>query len=112
MLDEVAWLMNLRGSDVQCNPVFLSYATVPLEGPAKLYLEGAKLTEEVKAHLKESEVEVMPYGRMVPDLEAAVGAGSKLLLDPSKVSYALYQAAVNKGECIVLPLHLLLHMPC
>ena len=98
MLDEVAWLMNLRGSDVQCNPVFLSYATVPLEGPAKLYVEASKLTDEVKAHLNESEVEVMPYGRMVPDLETAVGLGSKVLLDTSKVSYALYHAAVNKAK--------------
>eukprot|EP00967_Tisochrysis_lutea_P039989 scaffold47960_cov22-Tisochrysis_lutea.AAC.1 len=48
----VAWLFNLRGSDVQCNPVFLSYATVGVDGSAALYVEQSKLTEEVKAHLK------------------------------------------------------------
>ena len=97
MLDEVAWLLNLRGSDVPCNPVFLSYVTVPLEGPARLYVDPAKVPEEVKVHLNESDVELVPYGRMLPDLEAAVGSGSKVMLDPSKVSYALYHAAINKG---------------
>ena len=49
---QVAWLFNLRGSDVQCNPVFLSYATVGADGKAVLYVESGKLTEGVVAHLK------------------------------------------------------------
>ena len=52
MLDEVAWLLNLRGSDVECNPVFLSYVLVPLDGPARLYVDGAKVPEAVREHLK------------------------------------------------------------
>ena len=52
MLDEVAWLLNLRGSDVECNPVFLSYVLVPLDGPARLYVDWAKVPEPVREHLK------------------------------------------------------------
>jgi len=51
-LPQVAWLFNLRGSDAQCNPVFLSYATVGADGSAVLYVEQGKLTEDVTKHLQ------------------------------------------------------------
>jgi Xaa-Pro aminopeptidase len=52
MLDETAWLFNLRGSDVECNPVFVSYASVAAEGPTKLYVDKSKITPEADALLK------------------------------------------------------------
>lgn len=51
-LDEVAWLLNLRGSDVQCNPVFLAYCVVPLEGPASVYVDISKVPADVAEALK------------------------------------------------------------
>ncbi len=51
-LDEVAWLFNLRGSDVACNPVFVSYAALPLDGSAVLYVDEGKIPADVKEHLK------------------------------------------------------------
>eukprot|EP00195_Chlamydomonas_chlamydogama_P009509 CAMPEP_0202892282 /NCGR_PEP_ID=MMETSP1392-20130828/2027_1 /ASSEMBLY_ACC=CAM_ASM_000868 /TAXON_ID=225041 /ORGANISM="Chlamydomonas chlamydogama, Strain SAG 11-48b" /LENGTH=683 /DNA_ID=CAMNT_0049576179 /DNA_START=304 /DNA_END=2355 /DNA_ORIENTATION=- len=98
MLDEVAWLMNLRGSDVSYNPVFISYALVPAEGPVRLYVDGAKLTPEVKEHLQASEVEVREYGQFVGDVAALAAGGQTLWVDPSKVSYAVYQAARSAVE--------------
>lgn len=75
MLDEVAWLTNLRGTDVPYNPVFFSYAIVPLEekGPAAVYLESSKLTLEAREQLAEAGVAVKPYGTFYKDLKAIRG---------------------------------------
>jgi Xaa-Pro aminopeptidase len=59
MLDEVAWLFNLRGSDIDYNPVFFAYALVTHDS-ATLYIDEKKLTKEVKDHLKD--VKTAPYG--------------------------------------------------
>ncbi|GAX82461.1 hypothetical protein CEUSTIGMA_g9888.t1 [Chlamydomonas eustigma] len=98
MLDEVAWLYNLRGNDVECNPVFLSYAVVSVEGPAKLYVDAAKITQAVSDHLKSSGVEVVPYDSMMSDVISMVTAGKTLWVDPGKVSYAIIQAANEAAE--------------
>ncbi|KAF5843714.1 hypothetical protein DUNSADRAFT_8229 [Dunaliella salina] len=89
----VAWLFNLRGSDVQCNPVFVSYATVGADGSAVLYVEQSKLTEEVKAHLKEAQVTVKDYSLFADDVASATSTGKSVWLDASKVSFAIFNAA-------------------
>ena len=60
MLDEVAWLTNLRGSDVEYNPVLVSYMLVTDED-AVLYIDDCKLTDEVKAYLQSQGISVAPY---------------------------------------------------
>ncbi|KIY53464.1 putative Xaa-Pro aminopeptidase P [Fistulina hepatica ATCC 64428] len=60
MLDEVAWLLNLRGSDIDYNPVFFAYAVVPQSGSAHLFVDKAQLTTAVLAHLG-AYVDVHPY---------------------------------------------------
>ena len=60
MLDEVAWLTNLRGSDVEYNPVLVSYMIVTGED-AVLYIDDCKLTDEVKAYLQSQGISVAPY---------------------------------------------------
>lgn len=67
MLDEIAWLFNLRGSDIPYNPVFFSYAAVT-EKEATLYVDSAKLSEDVKKHLG-SDVQIKPYEEFLGDLE-------------------------------------------
>lgn len=59
-LAEIAWLFNLRGSDVDCNPVFVAYALVDSEH-ATLFIHAEQVTEQVAAHLKEAEVDVEEY---------------------------------------------------
>ena len=74
MLDEIAWLFNLRGSDIPYNPVFFSYAVVtPTE--ATLYVDYSKLGEEVKKHL--GEVKIRPYEAIFDDITALSTARSK-----------------------------------
>lgn len=62
-LDEIAWTLNLRGSDVHCNPVVVSYLVVTA-GEAHLFIEPGKVTDEVKAYLQASGVTLHPYGEI------------------------------------------------
>lgn len=68
MLDEVAWLFNLRGSDIPYNPVFFSYATVTSKS-AILYVDAEKITDEVHEHLGKS-VTIKPYNALFSELSA------------------------------------------
>ena len=67
MLDEVAWIFNLRGNDIPYNPVFFAYATVT-DKDATLYIDDAKLTDEAKEHLKG--VTIRPYEAVFEDASA------------------------------------------
>ena len=74
MLDEIAWLFNLRGSDIPYNPVFFSYAVVtPTD--VTLYVDDSKLDEEVKKHL--GDVKIRPYEAIFGDITALSTAESK-----------------------------------
>ncbi|KAL7929459.1 X-prolyl aminopeptidase [Trichoderma chlorosporum] len=68
MLDEVAWLFNLRGNDIPYNPVFFSYAVITPKGAA-LYVDESKLDEECRAHLAKFNVAVKPYDTFFRDAE-------------------------------------------
>jgi Xaa-Pro aminopeptidase len=92
-LDEVAWLLNLRGSDVMCNPVFISYAMITAD-KAVVYVDEGKVTAEVGAHLKEAGVTVAPYGQLRKDVIKVAEGGAKIWMDPTKVSYSLKTLAV------------------
>ena len=87
-LDDIAWLLNLRGSDVHCNPVFVAYLLID-STRATLYINKVKLTDEVSRYLQEQGVATDDYER--------VGQGLKdyfeynILMDPNAVSYSLYQ---------------------
>jgi Xaa-Pro aminopeptidase len=66
MLDEVAWLFNLRSCDIPYNPVFFSYAAIT-PTTATIYVDPTKLTSEVNDHLG-TDVETRPYDSLLPDL--------------------------------------------
>ena len=72
-LDEVAWLFNLRGSDIEFNPVFFAYAVVRAQG-ASLYVEASRLTEEA-ARALQGVVTVHPYEEFLPALARDAGSG-------------------------------------
>jgi len=89
-LDDIAWLFNLRGSDVQYNPVFLAHALIDERGAA-LYVGAGKVDDALRATLARDGVEVRPYERVRDDL-AALPAGARLLIDPRRVTLGLVQA--------------------
>lgn len=96
-MDEIAWLFNLRGSDIECNPVFFAYAIVS-EKETILYLDLDKLTDDVNAHLAASDVTTRPYSQFFQDLKH-LHLDSKKLLVNNKTSLAVEVAV---GETNVL----------
>ncbi|MDX5483223.1 MAG: aminopeptidase P family protein [Hymenobacteraceae bacterium] len=87
-LDDLAWLFNMRGSDVKCNPVVLSFALIS-QDKAMLFIDTGKLSEEDQAKLKKAGVELETYDM----IERAVSAipGNSILVDPRRNCYALYK---------------------
>ncbi len=87
-LDDIAWTLNLRGTDVHCNPVFVSYLIISTK-EVILYINKEKLTPEVSDYLKAEGIKVDDYTN--------VGQGLKdyfeynILLDPDEVNYTLYK---------------------
>ncbi len=79
-LDDVAWTLNLRGSDVECNPVFLGYVTVSNDD-AILFVNQQQLTDEAKKHLEKSGVSVKDYGSFFGYLQEQ--KNRKVLISPN-----------------------------
>jgi len=90
-LDEVAWLLNMRGADVDNNPVTLAYALVHTDSAA-VYCDPTKVVPDVAAQLAAASITVRPYAAAVEDLRAAAAAGRRVWADPAKVSLALFDA--------------------
>lgn len=95
-LDEIAWVLNLRGSDVHCNPVFVSYLLISPEN-ITLYINNVKLPEEVKAYLVSEHIEVQAYESVVEGLRLYVG--KSLLVDMSSTNYSLATAVPFEKVC-------------
>ena len=94
-LDDIAWIYNFRGDDVQHNPVALSF-TVISEKKASLYIDKNKLNEEAKKYFKDNKVEVKGYFEFFEDIKKLKG---NILVDFNKISYAIYEA-ITKNELI------------
>ena len=92
-LDDIAWALNLRGSDVHCNPVFVSYLLISTQ-KAVLYINKVKLTAEVEAYLKAEGVEVDDYNRVAQGLKDYFEYN--ILLDPDEVNHTLYKAVMRE----------------
>ena len=88
-LDDVAWTLNLRGSDVHCNPVFISYLLLSSKD-ATLYINKVKLSAEVSDYLKAEGVGVAPYEDICKGLKDYFEYN--ILLDPDEVNYTLYES--------------------
>lgn len=88
-LDEIAWVLNLRGSDVHCNPVFVSYLLISPEN-ITLYINNVKLPDDVKAYLMSEHIDVQAYDSVVERLR--LYAGKTLLVDMSSTNYSLATA--------------------
>ncbi|MEJ6471437.1 aminopeptidase P family protein [Fusobacterium nucleatum] len=94
-LDDIAWIYNFRGDDVQHNPVALSF-TVISEKKASLYINKNKLNEEAKKYFKDNKVEVKEYFEFFEDIKKLKG---NILVDFNKISYAIYEA-ISKNTVI------------
>ena len=88
-LDDIAWTLNLRGNDVHCNPVFVSYLLITSQ-ESILYVRTEKLTTEVKAYLAQEGVNTEDYDDLQEDLRDYPYA--TLSLDPGRTNEAVRQA--------------------
>ncbi len=88
-LDDLAWLLNLRGNDVACNPVFLSYGMIRQDS-FDLYIQEEAVSAEVRRALEQAGVSLCPYNGIYPALKK-IGEGERVLLDEAKVNYAVYR---------------------
>ena len=94
-LDDIAWTLNLRGSDVHCNPVFVSYLLISSKS-VTLYINKVKLTPEVSAYLKAEDIKVEDYEQVENGLKNYFEYN--ILLDPDEINYRLYEIVRNKGR--------------
>ena len=92
-LDDIAWTLNLRGTDVHCSPVFVSYLLISTTD-VTLFINKAKLSPEVVDYLKSEGVGVAPYDEISKGLKDYFEYN--ILLDPNEVNYALYKSAVRE----------------
>ena len=100
-LDEIAWLLNLRGSDVDYTPVVIAFAYVS-EDERVLFIDSEKVTSEVKVHLKKYGVKIKDYD----DIEKFLGKISStatVMVDPNRVSDALGQAMICNKTYMASP---------
>lgn len=89
-LDDIAWTLNLRGSDVHCNPVFVSYLLIASQS-ATLYINKEKLTNEVCDYLKTNNISIAPYEDVAKGLRDYFEYN--ILLDPDEVNYTLFKSS-------------------
>lgn len=87
-LDDIAWTLNLRGSDVHCNPVFVSYLLISSKD-VTIYINKVKLQPDVLAYLSAEGVGVAPYEDVKKGLKDYFEYN--ILLDPDEVNYTLYK---------------------
>jgi len=97
-LDGVAWLLNLRGSDVACTPVALSFVLAHADGTAELFIAEDKVTPELRAHLGNA-VTVRPREAFVPQLQAL--AGKRVAVDPERSVQAVFGVLEAAGATVV-----------
>lgn len=87
-LDDIAWTLNLRGTDVHCVPVFISYLLISSQ-QVSLYVDSAKINDEVKAYLTENGISLYPYNKVAEGLERY--SEYNILLDGDETSYFLWK---------------------
>ena len=94
-LDDIAWIYNFRGDDVQHNPVALSF-TIISEKNSILYIDKNKLDDKTQKYFKDNKVEIKEYFEFFEDIKKLKG---NILVDFNKISYAIYEA-ISKNTLI------------
>lgn len=87
-LDDIAWALNLRGADVHCNPVFVSYLLIESD-KVSLFVDDNKLSPEVKQYLQDNQVSLYNYNKVEKCLESY--SEYNILLDGDETSYYLWK---------------------
>lgn len=96
-LDEIAWTLNIRGNDVHCNPVVVSYLLItPRE--THYFIQSQKITSDVASYFKEAGITLHPYEE-IEEFISHLNVDS-ILVNPAKTNYAIYSAI--RKECQII----------
>lgn len=87
-LDDIGWLLNIRGNDVEYFPLLLSYAVIQKDG-VELYADERKFSEEIRAHFQENHVTIYPYEGIYERMKSFTKEQT-VMLDPEQMNYALF----------------------
>lgn len=96
-LDEIAWTLNIRGNDVHCNPVVISYLLITQKN-VFCFISNDKITNEVKQYLESQDIEIQPYEKAEAFLKEF--NGGSIMLDPAKTNFAIYSAIHPSNKII------------
>ncbi len=100
-LDDLMWLLNLRGGDIECNPVALSYAVVTLED-AHFFIQDAALTEAVRSNLTACGITLHDYQDFFSFLAAPESAlGDTVMIDPDHASFEIARVLGARGAKVI-----------
>ena len=97
-LDDIAWLFNPRGGDVECNPVFLSYAIIERDA-AYIFADKSKFHACVQEYLRQLNVTLLPYNDIY-EFASKYDEGDAILLSTASVNYTLYDKLYDKAIII------------
>lgn len=92
-LDDIAWILNLRGRDIECNPVFISFLLISQE-KSYLFINEKKIPSELRTALESDHINIMPYDRIASHLKN-LSQTDNILLDTSTINVSLYDALKN-----------------
>ena len=98
-MDDIMWLFNIRGNDVACNPVALSYAVVT-EDNSYLFLQEKAVTEELKLWIAAQPIVLCDYENIMDFLKEQAWSGA-VLLDKENISYAIYKVVKEQAEVVL-----------
>ena len=92
-LDDINWLLNLRGNDIQCNPVFFSYAIIHIQsGKVDLFMNKNKLSDDINKTLESNNVTVHDYETVADHLKKLVSENVKIGFDENICNQKLYES--------------------
>ena len=98
-LDDLAWTFNLRGSDVECNPVFMAYACVSRKGTI-LFIESKKLPAEIRNKLKAEGIKIKEYDELLNFLHK-LPSTSRILIDLDRTNRAILHTIPDSCKVII-----------
>lgn len=98
-LDTIAWIFNIRGNDVKCNPVAVSYAYISREETV-IFVDPRKLTKETSDYLQSQDVTIAEYSKI---FDYVSKTKVSICLDSNKVTFKLYNAIPAEGKIIDVP---------
>jgi Xaa-Pro aminopeptidase len=92
-LDDIAWLLNLRGRDVHCNPVFVSFMVITIQD-CFLFINKSKVNNELKLQLDNDNITILPYDSINTYLKN-LNTSDSILIDPSTINLSLKESLSN-----------------